>query len=156
MTEPTTAGAGTDGNFSPFPPSVSNENGLSCQPVLNIDEPDYIVCGQANTAIPVEWKTFNILLKDIIPDSIFSIDQDLYIQKIIYLRITFNPITSIGAASLTDIGNNAGTSLGAVWCILSNLSLSVYTQANPIIEAMIKTKFMSQQEIIIPDINANW
>jgi hypothetical protein len=53
-------------------------------PVKNIDEPDYIVCSAANTALPSETQTFNMLLKDIIPDSIFALDQDLYIQRVLY------------------------------------------------------------------------
>lgn len=73
----------------------------------------------------------------------------------LYLRITWNPVVNIGCSSLTAIGGAGGTPLSCTFPI-SNLSLSVYSQANPIIENMLKEKFMTMQEIIIPDIQANW
>lgn len=94
------------------------------------------------------------MLKDILPDSIFNMDQDLYFNKVLYLRITWNSIDQLGANSLTDIGGAAGVAL-TFNLPLTNLNLNVYVQANPVINQLTQQKFGQQQEIIIPDIQCN-
>lgn len=113
-----------------------------------------MIVSPAAGALPAELYTYNILLKDILPDSIFNMDQDLYFNKVLYLRITWNSIDQLGANSLTAIGGAAGTAL-TFNLPLTNLNLNVYVQANPVINQLTQQKFGQQQEIIIPDIQCN-
>lgn len=154
LTVPTVNGiANTSGNFSPFV-ATANNGALTPSVVLNIDDPDYIVCSAVATALPSETVQFNILLKDLLPDSIFAMDTDLYIQKVLYFRITWNNVINCGWSWKWAIGAEAGLALACSFPLWS-LSISIYVQANPVIEQMTKLKFAKQQEIIIPYIQAN-
>lgn len=100
------------------------------------------------------WETeqFNMLLSDILPDSIFWYSYDIYVSKVMYLRITWNNVNACGSAALTDftVPRNLTT------ISLTNLSLNIYIQANPVIDQMTKEKFNWKQQLIyIPDIQAN-
>lgn len=150
----------TKSNFSPFTPNATWDGATIPNNVLNIDEPEYIVSSSAATLLAWENITFNILLKDILPDTIFNMDQDIYFNKVLYLRITWNNVNSLGVASLTALGAAAGSLLwsnngGNITIPITNLNLNVYTQANPIINQLTQQKFSQQQEIIIPDIQCN-
>lgn len=82
--------------------------------------------------------------------------MDLYIQKVLYLRITWNDISSLGSMSLTNIGAVDGNRINFN-IPLKSLWLWIYVQANSMIEQLTKNKFCEkQQEIIIPDIQCNW
>ena len=97
LTSPT-VGDDACGNFNPFVPSLSN-TAVNPTPIQSIEEPDYIICSVSNanaTPLVAETSSFNMLLKDILPDSIFALDQDLFIQKVLYLRITWNSIKNCG------------------------------------------------------------
>lgn len=141
-------------NFSPFPKTSTNVGVLAAGGAESLYDPEYMIVGPAAGALPAETYTYNILLKDILPDSIFNMDQDLYFNKVLYLRITWNSIDQLGAKSLTAIGGAAGVAL-TFNLPLTNLNLNVYVQANPVINQLTQQKFGQQQEIIIPDIQCN-
>lgn len=68
-----------------------------------------------------------------------------------YLRITWNANNRIGCFAETNFANPGGFAAGAT-IPLVNLTLTIYTQANSLIEQMTKQQWMQQQEIIIPEI----
>lgn len=80
LTVPTVTGlANTSGNFSPFPPHNILTNTTQPYPVQNINEADYIVCSIESHAdpyvahkFPADDTCYNMLMRDILPDSIFA------------------------------------------------------------------------------------
>ena len=141
-------------NFSPFINTSTSDGVAGALSAESLYDPEYMIVGPVAVALPAEVYTYNILLKDILPDSIFNMDQDLYFNKVLYLRITWNSIDQLGAKSLTAIGAAEGIAL-AFTIPLTNLNLNVYVQANPVINQLTQQKFGQQQEIIIPDIQCN-
>ena len=112
---------------------------------------------QGNYSVNVNFganRRINVRLGDILCDSIFNVDQDIYFGKTLYLRITLNPIDKI----LMDVGANDFSTFASVTNKLlkvSNFSLNILVQANPMISQLVKENNTKGQTLIIPEIYSN-
>lgn len=119
--------------------------------------------GTINRAAQYDWskvgaalpaKNINISLSDLIPDSFFGINKEIYTASNLYLRIQWAPYTSWlyrVNETFTNMSNTAPTSAIA----FENLNLNMYVEANPQIAQIIKERYNSQQVLICPEIQSN-
>lgn len=104
-----------------------------------------------NTAMPP--RSYNLTLNDLLGDSFFSCNRELYTAKTLYLRIQWAPYTS-WLYKLKSVGA-AFDPVGVLDIDFTNLNLHMYIEANPLVEQVIKEKFNSQQVLICPQIQTN-
>ena len=118
----------------------------------NLDYSDLAGNFTANVGFGTRRK-INVRLGDILPDSIFNVDQDIYFGKTLYCRITLNPIDKIMVQVASDLSTY--TALGSVSLNVSNFQINMYVQANPMISQLIKENNNKGQTLIIPEIYSN-
>lgn len=140
--------------ITPATGDVPLDNAISC---LNMDDISYNIRGAV--AGNVLLQNINFLLADAYPDTIFNVNKDLYIWKVVYLRIWWNPISKLGGNAKANIADAPlaliGTGNVAVTIPITNLTLWVYTQANPDISMIVKNMSSQQIEVIIPEVQSN-
>lgn len=125
--------------------------------VINMDDISYNFAGAV--AANITTKYHNILLSEAFPDTIFNVNRDIYVWKTLYLRITWNPTNRIGGcakADLTGQSNLVGLADAVVNIPITKLTLSIYSQANPDINSLIKWSANKMQELFVPFIQWNW
>lgn len=101
-------------------------------------------------ALPV--LSYSIKLKDLLPDTIFNVDRDIYLASSLILKLTWNMRTKI-ACQMDEAGLN-GVGITADLA-LTNVALNHYIQANPEIVALKIAESQKQMQIIIPELNEN-
>lgn len=112
--------------------------------------------GANNEALPS--KNINIQLSDLLRDSIFGVDKNIWIGRNLYLTITWRSYknwlykpTIVGGTSFGMDNNDPGN---AITC--NNLQLITYNEANPFIVESIKQKQSEKDfSIVIPDLKDN-
>ena len=100
-------------------------------------------------------RKINLRLGDLLPDSIFNVDQDVYFGKTIYIRITINSIDKILMECGSSFGENTFNSVSSKTLNVSNFTLNVFVQGNPLIASLVKENNMKGQTLIIPEIYSN-
>lgn len=137
---------------------LTTENQLDL--IGNINSPSQYLNGAnvANGAISIKGFKVNILLSDLLPNSsFFSIDKDLPSSNVVFVRLTFNNIDSLGFACTSDDLGLATAQYKPLSYVtsfnISNISLTVYNQANPKIVEMVMAEYQQQQELVLPQIN---
>ena len=107
-------------------------------------------------------KKYTIQLSDILPDSFFAIDKDIYISETMYIKFTLNTLNYV----LFEIGNGSGTVANTYSGILANptttslpatnWTLLTYIQANEMVKSAVIQENESMSSLIIPLINMNY
>lgn len=94
----------TTGNVDLLPVLDFNSIGMGTYAAYGLEAPNSNTLGQstvlayrgaADNAPYVQSLTYNVRLGDIIPDSIFNMNNSFYLSKVLYLRITWNPVNLI-------------------------------------------------------------
>jgi len=105
-----------------------------------------------SAALPA--KNINISLSDLIPDSFFGINKEIYTASNLYLRIQWAPYTSwLYRPRETFINMSNAAPTAAIK--FENLNLNMYVEANPQIAQIIKERYNTQQVLICPEIQSN-
>lgn len=125
----------------------------------NINELSHFYYKKAAAAAPLTEIQFNIKLKDILHDSFFVLDKDMYIATSMFLKIIFNTRDKI-AMTLTGSVGNASAGANVITAnpndvSLSNVKMMAYIQANPQLEMLIRESSKKPQEIIMPRVVTN-
>ena len=128
---------------------IGNDPGINLGTLNRAAQYDWSVVG---TALPA--KNINISLSDLISDSFFGINKEIYTSSNLYLRIQWAPFTSWlyrPRETFNNMSNAAPTSP----IKFDNLNLNMYVEANPQISQIIKERYNSQQVLICPEIQSN-
>lgn len=126
-----------------------NDAGLNLGTLVRAAQYDWSKLGAALPA-----KNINISLQDLLPDSFWGINKEIYNSRNLYLRIQFASYKSWlyrPNETFTSMSNADPTSP----ITFNNLSLNMYVEANPQIAQIIKDKYNSQQVLICPEIQSN-
>ena len=87
-----------------------------------------LIAGTVNTVLPT--KTYNIKLCDLIPNSFFSINRNIYSSSVLYLRLETNTLSQImylfDSAALSTTSQDTSTTA----LTITSLNLNVYCEAN--------------------------
>lgn len=101
-----------------------------------------------NSALPE--KNINISLSDLLPDTLFGINKEIYNARNLYLRIQWAPYTSwlyrITETGISMSNDSAGT------IDFLNLNLNMYVEANQDLAQMIQKQYETQQILICPEL----
>lgn len=112
----------------------------------------HLVITEANANGELPQLDYSIRLGDLLPDSIFNVDKDIYISDQLTFRITWVVRGLLGGTSEEN-----GISGAAVFpndAVLTNLYLNHYIQANPEIVQLYRQQSQNQEELIIPEIQS--
>jgi len=131
---------------------------------LTIDDPSYYAVGWANLNLYSPYTTdgaanstvvgnIKIRLGDLLIDSIFNYDKDLYFSSSLYLKLYVDQVWNI----IFTIADNTGVVLTnfAQAIQLLNMNLMCYTQANPEISSLVINECQHTKELYIPYIIPN-
>jgi hypothetical protein len=115
----------TLGNTTPLTSDYFVDSGVVSDRLLTYDV--NLLAPSTGTVIPK--KTYTIKLCDLISNSFFSINRNIYSSSILYLRLETNTLSNI-IFSIAD-GGVVSTAYSAETLTLNSLSLNVYCEANP-------------------------
>lgn len=128
---------------------INNQGGQAAGAQMTNDFPAVYIYGANNAVLTAN---FNINLKDLLPDSLFSLNKDIPSENLI-LRLTFRDRSYIYCHMLTAGYTMVAQQAGAAGDItLTNLNLNVYSQSNPDLINVINWKNQNGEEIIIPNV----
>lgn len=128
---------------------IGNDPGLNLGTLNRAAQYDWSIAGEALPA-----KNINISLSDLLPDSFFGINKEIYTSSNLYLRIQWAPYTSwLYRPRETFINMSNAAPTDAIK--FENLNLNMYVEANPQIAQIIKERYNSQQVLICPEIQSN-
>jgi len=138
-----TASSGTSTAISPFARRYDNTNAD-----VNYLEPKYLEPGALNANDPV----FNILFPlEMIKNSIFALDKNLYMGEIIILRIVWNASVKIAFNSTAVNDPTAGLAALNANIGISNLAFYLAVETNPEIVNQLRAQISSNGlQVLIP------
>lgn len=117
-------------------PSVTQNAGGTATGVTNYIEPQYLTVGADATAL----ERNRLFPLGSIPDTIFSVDKDIYIPTDMFLRVTAGPGNANAYFSTAATTPATGTSALAVDTTLSNIYLYLAVETNQrVIDSVMTT-----------------
>ena len=111
-----------------------------------------IITGAVSGINALPKLSYSIKLKDLLPDTIFNVDRDIYLSSSIILKLNWNSRGNI--AFVMDKYGALGAET-AEDLVLTNITLNHYIQANPEIVSLKIAESQKQIQIIIPELNEN-
>jgi hypothetical protein len=125
-----------------------NDSGVLSDRLLTYDV--NLVATASGTAIAK--KTYTIKMCDLIPNSFFSINRNIYSSSVLYLRLETNTLSNIIFSYTNDTSNTTAYSTETI--ALNNLSLNVYCEANPDLINIARQQQGSKEglSLVLPEI----
>ncbi|MGO9387356.1 MAG: hypothetical protein ACLPWD_04820 [Methanobacterium sp.] len=95
-------------------------------------------------------RNHSILLSELLPDSIWALDRDIYIRSSIYLKLYMSTLSKMAICSTSAVGVPLGIGLPPALATLSNIGMQVYYQAAPQALELAMAEALSVFDLIVP------